>query len=104
MQSSGDSTPPGAGRTTPYPPVEARRKKILPVLFARLLLASCAILLPCGMAWAQGMGGASAPPAAEGGEAGLIVPQLGATSVASFHGWSGETLLLSGILVCILGM
>jgi len=44
---------------------------------------------------------ATAPPAAAGGEASLIIPDL---SQVSFLGVNGHTLLLSGLVVCALGL
>jgi len=44
---------------------------------------------------------AQASPAAEGGEANLVVPDL---SQAQFLGVSGRTLLMSGLVVCALGL
>ncbi len=44
---------------------------------------------------------AQAPPASEGGEANLIVPDL---SQATFLGTDGHTLLLGGLIVCALGL
>ncbi|MDB4935817.1 MAG: Pyrophosphate-energized proton pump [Labilithrix sp.] len=46
-----------------------------------------------------------AAPVHHGGEAALIVPNLGDTSVASFMGGTpGSTLLYGGIGVCVVGM
>ncbi len=44
---------------------------------------------------------APAAPERPSGEAGLILPDLG---LVSFHGIDGHTLLLGGILVCVLGL
>ncbi len=41
------------------------------------------------------------PPSSEGGEANLIVPDL---SQATFLGTDGHTLLLGGLVVCVLGL
>jgi K(+)-stimulated pyrophosphate-energized sodium pump len=58
------------------------------------LLAALLVLTPT-LALAQ------ASPAAEGGEANLVVPDL---SQAQFLGVSGRTLLMSGLVVCALGL
>ena len=42
-----------------------------------------------------------AAPAPAGGEANLILPDL---SVVDFHGVNGRTLLMSGLLICALGL
>src|ERR1043166_6496749 len=43
----------------------------------------------------------AAAPLAEGGEANLVVPDL---SQAQFLGVSGRALLMSGLLICVLGL
>src|SRR5437763_1671872 len=43
----------------------------------------------------------TAPPAAAGGEASLIIPDL---SQVTFLGVNGHTLLMSGLVVCVLGL
>ena len=44
---------------------------------------------------------ATAPPSAAGGEASLIIPDL---SQVTFLGVDGHTLLMSGLVVCVLGL
>ncbi len=72
---------------------------------ASALLATLATLLmtilTTSVAWAE----PTAAPHKGGGEANLIVPNLGDTAVANFlGGMSGHNLLLGGIVVCALGM
>ncbi len=64
-----------------------------------LALVSLATAVP---AWSQ-EGGAHATPH-RGGEASLVVPELGDTQVASFFGMSGHQLLMLGLVVSALGM
>ena len=71
------------------------------------------VCLVAAVAWlggaALGAGMATPPqdPAAQaasahtGGEANLILPDL---SLVSFHGIDGHTLLLGGLVVCVLGL
>ena len=49
----------------------------------------------------QGVAGAAEAPRAEGGEASLVLPDL---STVDFHGVNGRTLLMSGLVVCALGL
>src|SRR5262249_50678414 len=104
MQSPGDTTPPGRSAAASARPGDAGRRRPLPILFASALLGSCAILLATGSSGAQGVGAEGASPAAAGGEASLVVPPLGDSAIASFFGTSGSSLLVFGLLVCILGM
>jgi K(+)-stimulated pyrophosphate-energized sodium pump len=63
---------------------------LLPVLFALAIL----LMVPAH-------GFAQAPPPPMGGEAHLILPDLGQ---ATFMGINGRTLLMSGLGVCVLGL
>src|SRR5579862_329850 len=72
------------------------------VIFPILLVAACA-------AAARPASAAQAPPAGQtaavshegGGEANLVVPDL---STVDFRGVNARTLLLTGLLVCVLGL
>jgi len=58
-------------------------------------------ILTTSVAWAQ----PAATPHKGGGEANLIVPNLGDVAVANFlGGMTGRSLLMGGIAVCVLGM
>ncbi|MGZ3450931.1 MAG: sodium-translocating pyrophosphatase [Polyangiales bacterium] len=59
-------------------------------------------LLSGGVAWAAEKAGE--PAHHGGGEANLIVPDLGNTAIATFSGMSGKSLLMGGLVVCALGM
>jgi K(+)-stimulated pyrophosphate-energized sodium pump len=72
----------------------------------RFLLLAAVVLLPV-MAYAQAP---AAPPAAQtpaptiqhaGGEANLVLPDLG---TQTFQGINGRTLLMGGLVVCVLGL
>jgi K(+)-stimulated pyrophosphate-energized sodium pump len=66
------------------------------VLGALLLAAAMVVLAPHGLAAT-----AQDPAAHGGGEANLVIPDL---SSASFLGLDGRTLLMSGLVVCVLGL
>ncbi len=75
----------------------SRRVSALLITIATLLLS----LLTTGLAHAE----PAAAPHKGGGEANLIVPNLGDTAVANFlGGMSGRNLLMGGLVVCALGM
>ena len=74
--------------------------------FAILAAACAAVVLlfaPVGVAAAQPPDGAQAAeaPAHAGGEASLVLPDLGQ---AEFLGVNGRTLLMGGLVVCVLGL
>ncbi len=69
----------------------------------RFALPVFTLLLVTAVAWAQ-TGDAAVPGAHAGGEAGLVVPPLNDSSIASFFGMSGASLLMGGLLICALGM
>jgi K(+)-stimulated pyrophosphate-energized sodium pump len=69
-----------------------------------VLLLLAAIAAATGIArplLAQGLQPPQAPPAAAGGEASLVLPDL---STVDFVGINGRTLLMGGLLVCALGL
>ena len=78
------------------------RKLLVRVVAPVVMLA--ALVLSAGTVHAQaqpeGQAAASAPAAA-GGEANLVVPDL---ATVQFHGWNGHALLMSGLVVCALGL
>jgi len=69
---------------------------------AAVLLVPVLLLLSLGLAVVP-PADAQSPPAPKhgGGEASLIIPDLGQ---ASFLGWDGRSLLQFGLLVCVLGL
>ncbi|MBL8611333.1 MAG: sodium-translocating pyrophosphatase [Myxococcales bacterium] len=82
---------------------------------ARVLFWVTSVAIPllfAKIAWAQthgsdaaGHGGAAAPAHHGGGEANLIVPDLGNTATATFfNGMGGASLLRVGLVVSVLGM
>lgn len=78
-----------------------RRRMAVPAI--GLLLFGALLVLPRVMHAQAGQPAAQteAAPAHAGGEANLILPDL---SVVDFHGVNGRTLLMSGLLVCALGL
>jgi len=77
-----------------------RRRLVVPVL--ALLFCGALVALPTLVhAQAQPASQTEAAPAHAGGEANLVLPDL---SVVDFHGINGRTLLMSGLLVCALGL
>jgi K(+)-stimulated pyrophosphate-energized sodium pump len=76
-------------------------------LFGRLAvpilgLLLCSVILAAPRAVSAAQAGQPAAAASEaGGEANLILPDL---SVVEFHGVNGRTLLMSGLLICGLGL
>ncbi len=78
------------------------RRAAVPVLLACLLAVALAPLLAPAAAWAQAAAPAAAAPAAHagGGEASLRMPDVGQIALM---GVNGRTMLLGGLLVCILG-
>ena len=82
------------------------RRAAVPVLLACLLAVVVAPFLAPAAAWAQAAAPAPAAPAATaphagGGEASLRMPDVGQIALM---GVNGRTLLLGGLLVCILGL
>jgi K(+)-stimulated pyrophosphate-energized sodium pump len=82
------------------------RRAAAPILLACLLAAAVAPFLAPAAAWAQAAAPAPAAPAAPaphagGGEASLRMPDVGQIALM---GVNGRTLLLGGLLVCILGL
>jgi K(+)-stimulated pyrophosphate-energized sodium pump len=77
-----------------------RRRLVVPVL-ALLFCGALAALPTLVHAQAQPASQTEAAPAHAGGEANLVLPDL---SVVDFHGINGRTLLMSGLLVCALGL
>ncbi len=78
-----------------------RRRLVVPAL--GILLFGALLAMPRAM---HAQGGqpqtqTAAAPAHAGGEASLILPDL---SVVDFHGVNGRTLLMSGLLICALGL
>ena len=72
----------------------------------RVLIFLAALLLPLGLpALAHAQAPAPAPttqaPERAGGEANLVLPDL---SNATFQGVNGRTLLMGGLVVCVLGL
>ncbi|MBI2202277.1 MAG: sodium-translocating pyrophosphatase [Candidatus Rokubacteria bacterium] len=78
------------------------RRRALAV-FLPILLLAIALPLLAADAWAapQPAAGAAAPQHKPGGEASLVVPDLGQVS---FLGVNGRTLLFAGLGVCVLGL
>jgi K(+)-stimulated pyrophosphate-energized sodium pump len=74
-----------------------RRRLVVPVL--ALLFCTALVAVP-RVAHAQ-TAQTEAAPAHAGGEANLVLPDL---STVDFHGINGRTLLMSGLLVCALGL
>ncbi len=72
---------------------------ILPML--GLLLCSIILVSPRPLHAAVQAAQPAAAAAEAGGEANLILPDL---SVVEFHGINGRTLLMSGLLICGLGL
>ena len=69
-----------------------------------VLLLLAAIAAATGIArplLAQGLQTPQAPPAAAGGEASLVLPDL---STVDFLGINGKSLLMGGLVVCALGL
>src|ERR1700733_13107834 len=75
-----------------------RRRLIVPVL--ALLFCGALVAVPT-LVHAQPAAQTEAAPVHTGGEANLVLPDL---SVVDFHGVNGRTLLMSGLLVCALGL
>jgi len=80
------------------------RRVVTMMCFALAALAGSSF--SAGLAWAQegpatGTSASPEPVHRPGGEANLIIPDLGAVE---FLGMSGSTLLTGGLLVCILGL
>jgi K(+)-stimulated pyrophosphate-energized sodium pump len=70
----------------------------------RTLLFLAVLMLPLGLpvvAHAEAAAPAVQAPAHAGGEANLVLPDL---STESFQGINGRTLLMGGLLVCVLGL
>ncbi len=78
-----------------------RRRLVVPalgiLLFGALLAMPRTMHAQAGQPQTQ----TAAAPAHAGGEASLILPDL---SVVDFHGVNGRTLLMSGLLICALGL
>src|SRR5215210_1492271 len=85
-------------------PVTPRRSFMIPACIARLLLLVGAVLAPiaptvlAAQEVAQGVG---APDHRPGGEVNLRLPDL---NQGDFLGFTGHQILLSGLLVCVLGL
>jgi K(+)-stimulated pyrophosphate-energized sodium pump len=81
------------------------RQALIGVLFVTLAAGASATVLSAASATPQAVQTAPAPPAQEtrhtGGEANLVLPDLGAID---FHGINGRTLLMVGLVVCVLGL
>src|SRR5476651_1127937 len=78
-----------------------RRRLVVPAL--GILLFGALVALPRVMQAQAGQPQAqtAAAPVHAGGESNLILPDL---SVVDFHGVNGRTLLMSGVLLCALGL
>jgi K(+)-stimulated pyrophosphate-energized sodium pump len=81
----------------------ARLCAVISVLLLGVWVAAPAALQPGA---AEGQGAQAAPVAQEaprhaGGEANLVLPDLG---TVDFHGINGRTLLMAGLVVCVLGL
>src|SRR5471032_1318799 len=78
-----------------------RRRLVVPalgiLLFGALLAMPRAVHAQAGQPQTQ----TEAASSHAGGEASLILPDL---SVVDFHGVNGRTLLMSGLLICALGL
>ena len=78
-----------------------RRRLVVPalgiLLFGALLALPRAVHAQAGQPQTQ----TEAAPVHAGGEANLILPDL---SVVTFHGVNGRTLLMSGLVICALGL
>src|SRR5688572_29232971 len=81
---------------------EMFRSRVAPVT---ALLAVLLMLIPAAAALSAAQPAqqetAQAAPRHAGGEANLVLPDLGQVD---FHGINGRTLLKSGLIVCILGL
>src|SRR5258705_11362691 len=78
------------------------RKVLVRAVAPIVIVAALAAMAGTVLAQAQPEGQAAASaPAAAGGEANLVVPDLG---TVQFHGWNGNRLLMSGLVVCALGL
>jgi K(+)-stimulated pyrophosphate-energized sodium pump len=78
-----------------------RRRLVVPVL--GILLFGALVALPRAVHAQAGQPPAQteAAPVRAGGEANLVLPDL---STVTFHGVNGRTLLMSGLLICALGL
>ncbi len=64
-----------------------------------------AMVLAFAFVWVSAVAASATPPAAghgPGGEASLILPDVG--TVVTTMGWNGRTLMLIGLVVCVLGL
>ncbi|MCU1382141.1 MAG: potassium transporter, partial [Acidobacteria bacterium] len=74
------------------------RRRLVPVM--AILFCTALVAVP-RLVHAQTATQTEAAPAHAGGEANLVLPDL---STVDFHGINGRTLLMSGLLVCALGL
>jgi K(+)-stimulated pyrophosphate-energized sodium pump len=82
-------------------PRSVRSIALVCVLMLGLLAPAPAIALQPGTVVPQPGAGAQEAPRHAGGEANLILPDLG---IVDFHGINGRTLLIGGLVVCLLGL
>jgi K(+)-stimulated pyrophosphate-energized sodium pump len=82
-------------------------RRILPIMLAIVMMVLAAPFHATTLIAQTPQPGAAAAPLQRpaGGEANLVIPDLTNTTVnVTFFGMSGHTLLMSGLLVCVLGL
>src|SRR5579871_6870907 len=92
------SGPPEGARRAQRETLPLRRSLSLTNISTAVLFTLFSLLACTTAAWAQ------SPESSAGGEANLIVPALNNAQTATFFGMSGASLLMVGLLVCVLGM
>jgi K(+)-stimulated pyrophosphate-energized sodium pump len=87
--------------------MENAYRRILPIMLAIVMMVLAAPLHTTSLIAQTPQPGAAAAPLQRpaGGEANLVIPDLTNTTVnVTFFGMSGHRLLMSGLLVCVLGL
>ena len=80
-------------------------RRILPIMLAIVMTVLAAPLRMASLIAQTPQPGGAAIQRPAGGEANLVIPYLTNSTVnVTFFGMSGHTLLMSGLLVCVLGL